>query len=105
MSSCPCCVQQNTPNAFFYIYLCIVILTWNGCLRELNAAIPETDLVIVITEQTLNNIVIASLLTLFITLFVICYLRYYFVTKRIIILSNMTYLISNMTISMLVCIL
>ena len=52
---CPCCVQQNTPNVFFYI--CLLISTKNGCLRELNAAIPETDLVIVINERTLNNTV------------------------------------------------
>ena len=64
--------KQNTPNVFLYIC----------CLRELNAAIPETDLVIVINERTLNNTVNAPLLrTLFITLFVICYL--FFLTKQI----------------------
>ena len=45
---CPCCVQQNTPEVFVFIYICTLILKWNGCLRELNAAIPETDLVIII---------------------------------------------------------
>ena len=97
-------------------FICILILTWNGCLRELSAAVPETDLVIVINERTHSqftntqsiyehtvnlrthsqftntqsiyehavNTVNFPLRTLFIT-FVICYLKYYFVTKRIII--------------------
>ena len=66
---CPCCVQQNTPNVFFCI--CIIILTWNGCLRELSAAVPETDLVIVINERTLNNTVNTPLRTLIKTLLII----------------------------------
>ena len=46
-------MQQNKPNVvFFYMY---TILTRNGCLRELSAAIPETDLVIAIIARTLNN--------------------------------------------------
>ena len=38
-----------------------------------------------INEGNLNNTVNAPLRTLFITLLVTCYLKYYFVTKRIII--------------------
>ena len=68
-----------------YFYICIIILKGDGCLRELNAAIAETDLVKVINERTLNNTVNASFWTLFITLFIICYLKYYLVTKLIII--------------------
>ena len=74
----------NRQNIVF-LYICILILTWNGCLRELNAAVPETDLVIVINELTSNNTVNAPLRTLFTTLLVTCYPKYYFVTKRIII--------------------
>ena len=78
---CPC-VRNKAHQMCFHV--CVLIFTWNDCLRELSAAIPETDLVIVINQQTLNNKVSASLRTLFITLFVI-YLKHYFATKRIII--------------------
>ena len=44
------CATKHTKYCVFYIY--VLILTWNGCLRELNAALPETDLVIVINEET-----------------------------------------------------
>ena len=74
-----------TEQQMWCFYICVLILTWNDCLRELNAALPETDLLIVINEQTLNNAARASLRTLFITLFVICYLKHYLVIKRIII--------------------
>ena len=60
------CATKHTKCCVF-ICICMIILTWNGCLRELNAAIPETDLVLGINEQTLHNTVNALLWTLFIT--------------------------------------
>ena len=77
------CATKHTKCVFIYIFM--PILTWNCWLRELNVAVPETDLVVVIKEQTLNNGVNESLRTVLITLFVIYYLKYCFLTKRIII--------------------
>ena len=74
---CPSCVQQSTPNvAFLYMY---INFDMEWLLDRIESCYTRNcDLVLVTNERTLNNTVNASLRTLFITLFVICSLKYIF---------------------------